>query len=68
MLEPEDVAKVIVDAATDDDPDTRYHVGIFAKTASTLNKITPDSISGRRNRSQVPPHERKHQLIHSASM
>lgn len=60
VLEPEDVAKTIVEAATDDDPETRYRVGMFAKTASILNKITPDSIWDAAMRSQNPIHERKH--------
>ena len=60
VLEAEDVAKKIVEAATDDDPSPRYHVGIFSRTASVLNKITPDSIWHAVMRSQVPSHERKH--------
>ncbi|MBV9241050.1 MAG: SDR family NAD(P)-dependent oxidoreductase [Acidobacteria bacterium] len=60
VLEPEDVAKVIVEAATDDDPNTRYHVGMFAKAASFINKITPDTIWDAAMRSQTPLHARKH--------
>ena len=60
VLEPEEVAKVIVEAAMDDDPETRYHVGMFAKAASLLNKVTPDTIWDAAMRSQVPQRERKH--------
>jgi len=60
VLEPEDVAKKIVEAAVDDDPAPRYHVGMFSKAASVVKKITPDSIWDAVMRSQVPPHERKH--------
>ncbi|MFL6373599.1 MAG: SDR family NAD(P)-dependent oxidoreductase [Pyrinomonadaceae bacterium] len=59
VLEPEDVAKKIVEAATDDNPAPRYHVGMFAKGASLLNKITPDSIWDAAMKSQTPLHERK---------
>jgi len=60
VLEPEDVAETIVEAATDEDPETRYHVGMLSKTGSILSEITPDSIWDAAMRSQVPPHERKH--------
>jgi NAD(P)-dependent dehydrogenase (short-subunit alcohol dehydrogenase family) len=59
VLEPEDVAKTIVEAATDDDPDVRYRVGMFSKTASVLNKIAPDTIWDAAMRSQIPSDERK---------
>ncbi|HEY2848173.1 MAG TPA: SDR family NAD(P)-dependent oxidoreductase [Pyrinomonadaceae bacterium] len=59
VLEPEDVAKTIVEAATDDGPETRYHVGTFARTASPLSKITPDSIWDAAMRYR-PTHEHKH--------
>ena len=60
VLAPEDVAKRIVDAATDDDPDTRYRVGMFSKAASLVNKFTPDSIWDAAMRAQIPTDQRKH--------
>jgi short-subunit dehydrogenase len=60
VLEPEEVAAKIVEAATDASPSPRYHVGMFAKAASLFNKITPDSIWDAAMKSQVPADERKH--------
>lgn len=60
LLEPEDIAKKIVEAATDDDPAPRYHVGKFAKAASALSNLTPDSIWDAVMKSPTTIHSRKH--------
>lgn len=60
VLEPEDVAAKIVEAATDPSPAPRYLVDMFTKRGSLLNKITPGSIWDAAMKSQVPPNPRKH--------
>lgn len=58
VLAPEDVARVIVRAATAARPDTRYHVGALAKVASVLRGMTPDRVWQAAMRRGIPnePH------------
>lgn len=44
VLEPEDVAKVIVEAATASSPKDRYHVGLKAKAYAAAYSLLPDKI------------------------
>lgn len=43
-LEPEDVAKKVVEAATAENPSRRYHVGIMSKTFGRAHDLLPDAV------------------------
>jgi short-subunit dehydrogenase len=44
VLNPEDVAATIVEAATADSPSPRYHVGMQSKVLSKVHDLLPDAI------------------------
>jgi NAD(P)-dependent dehydrogenase (short-subunit alcohol dehydrogenase family) len=54
VLSPEDVARVIVRAATAPRPDTRYHVGTLAKMTAVLRGFTPDRVWEAAMRRGIP--------------
>lgn len=43
-LEPEEVAKKVVEAATADNPSRRYHVGVMSKVMGRAHDILPDAV------------------------
>ena len=43
-LEPEEVANVVVKAATADNPERRYHVGVMSKVMGRAHDILPDAV------------------------
>jgi NAD(P)-dependent dehydrogenase (short-subunit alcohol dehydrogenase family) len=59
VLQPEDVAKVIVEAATDDSPQTRYRVGMMAKAMAVARGLMPDKIWDAAVAQMVPVDEKK---------
>ncbi len=59
VLEPEDVAKVIVEAATAENPDRRYHVGTISKVMGRAHDLLPDSVWDAAVARMVPMNERK---------
>lgn len=59
VLEPEDVAKVIVEAATADNPSDRYHVGLKSKLFAAAYKLTPDKIWDAAVSGMIPVDEKK---------
>jgi short-subunit dehydrogenase len=58
-LEPEDVAKKVVEAATDENPERRYHVGVFSKVMGKMHDLTPDAIWDKAMEYMVPTEEKK---------
>jgi short-subunit dehydrogenase len=58
-LTPEDVAETIVKAATAENPDTNYHVGMMSKTMSAVAGIVPDKIWDAMMQRQIPVDEKK---------
>jgi NAD(P)-dependent dehydrogenase (short-subunit alcohol dehydrogenase family) len=59
VLQPEDVAKVIVEAATADSPQTRYRVGMMAKAMAVARGLMPDKIWDAAVAQMVPVDEKK---------
>lgn len=59
VLEPEDVAKVIVEAATVESPDRRYHVGTMSKVMGRAHDLLPDSVWDAAISRMVPMDEKK---------
>jgi hypothetical protein len=59
VLEPEDVAKVIVEAATVENPDRRYHVGTMSKVMGRAHDLLPDSVWDAAISRMVPMDEKK---------
>lgn len=59
VLEPEDVAKVIVEAATAENPDRRYHVGVMSKVMGRAHDLLPDSVWDAAIARMVPMDEKK---------
>jgi short-subunit dehydrogenase len=59
VLQPEDVAKTIVTAATADSPQTRYQVGLMAKTLAVVRDLVPDSIWDAAVSQMMPNEEEK---------
>jgi short-subunit dehydrogenase len=59
VVTAEDVAAIVVEAATSDSPDNRYHVGMMSKAMSTASAITPDSIWDKAMEYRIPMDERK---------
>lgn len=59
VLEPEDVAKAIVEAATAENPDRRYHVGAISKLMGRAPDLLPDSVWDAAAARMVPMDERK---------
>lgn len=58
-LEPEDVAKKVVEAATADSPDKRYHVGVFSKVMGKMHDLTPDAIWDKAMEYMIPSEEKQ---------
>lgn len=44
VLEPEDVAAQVVEAATAENPSARYHVGAMSKTLGKIHDFVPDAV------------------------
>ncbi len=44
VLEPEDIAAKIVEAATVESPSTRYHVGAMSKVVGRAHDLLPDVV------------------------
>ncbi len=44
VLEPEEVATKIVEAATAQSPSARYHVGMQSKILGRLHDLVPDAV------------------------
>lgn len=59
VIEPEDVAKVIVEAATAENPDRRYHVGVMSKVMGRAHDLLPDSVWDAAIARMVPMDEKK---------
>lgn len=59
VLEPEDVARTIVEAATTDNPKDRYHVGLLSKAFAAVYHLTPDKIWDAAVSSMIPVDELK---------
>lgn len=59
VLEPEDVAKTIVTAATADNPATRYQVGLMAKAMGVVRDLMPDKVWDAAVSQMVPMEEKK---------
>lgn len=59
VLEPEDVARVIVEAATATRPSTNYYVGLVSKVLSVLHAVTPDRVWDAAAKRMVPFEEKK---------
>jgi short-subunit dehydrogenase len=59
VLQPEDVARVIVEAATNDNPQTRYRVGMMAKAMAVARGLMPDKIWDAAVAQMVPVDEKK---------
>ena len=59
VLEPEDVAKVIVEAATADSPKDRYHVGMMSKAYAAAYNLMPDKIWDAAVSRMIPVDEKK---------
>jgi len=58
-LEPEDVAKKVVEAATAESPSKRYHVGVMSKVMGKLHDLTPDAIWDKAMEYMIPSEEKK---------
>ncbi len=59
VLQPEDVAKVIVEAATADNPQTRYRVGMMAKAMAAARGLMPEKVWDAAVSQMVPMEEKK---------
>jgi NAD(P)-dependent dehydrogenase (short-subunit alcohol dehydrogenase family) len=59
VLEPEEVAKVIVEAATAENPNRRYHVGVMSKVMGRAHDLLPDSVWDAAVARMVPMDEKK---------
>jgi short-subunit dehydrogenase len=59
VLEPEEVANKIVEAATANNPDERYYVGMMSKAMSVANSLVPDAIWDAAAARQIPMDEIK---------
>lgn len=59
VLEPEDVAAIVVEAATADSPKTNYHVGMMSKALSTISGLLPDKVWDAAMQRQIPMDEKK---------
>ncbi len=53
-LEPEDVAKKVVEAATADSPSSRYHVGVMSKVMGRAHDWLPDAVWDKAMEYMVP--------------
>ena len=58
-LEPEDVAKKVVEAATADNPSRRYHVGVMSKVMGRAHDWLPDAVWDKAMEYMVPAEEGK---------
>lgn len=54
VLEPEEVAAVIVKAATVAKPSTRYHVGMMSNVLATMSGLLPDRVWDAAMERQIP--------------
>lgn len=59
VLQPEDVAKTIVEAATANNPKDRYHVGLMAKAYAAAYSLLPDKIWDAAVSRMIPVDEKK---------
>lgn len=59
VLQPEDVAKTIVEAATADNPKDRYHVGLMSKAYAAAYNLMPDKVWDAAVSSMIPVDEKK---------
>ena len=59
VLSPEDVAAVIVEAATVDNPKDRYHVGLMSKAFAAAYSLMPDKIWDTAVSRMIPVDEKK---------
>ena len=59
VLEPEDVARVIVEAATTTRPSTNYYVGMVSKVLSVLHAVTPVRMWDAAAKRMVPFEEKR---------
>jgi len=59
VLEPEDVAKVIVEAAKASSPKDRYHVGMLSKAYAAAYNLLPDKIWDAAVSRMIPVDEKK---------
>ena len=59
VLEPEDVAKKIVDAATADSPSARYHVGLQANVLGRVHDLVPDAVWDAAMKMMAPSMDKK---------
>lgn len=59
VLEPEDVAAKIVEAATADSPSARYHVGAMANVMGRIHDFTPDVIWDAAMKMMAPSMDKK---------
>lgn len=59
VLQPEDVAKTIVEAATTDNPKDRYHVGLMAKAYAAAYSLMPDKVWDAAVSRMIPVDEKK---------
>lgn len=59
VLEPEDVAKKIVEAATADSPSARYHVGIQSKVLGRVHDLVPDVVWDAAMKMMAPSMDKK---------
>ncbi len=58
-LEPEDVAKKVVEAATAENPSRRYHVGVFSNVMGRAHDLLPDAVWDAAMSYMIPSEEKK---------
>lgn len=58
-LEPEDVAKKVLAAATHKNPSRRYHVGIMSKVMGRAHDLLPDAIWDKAMEYMIPSDEKQ---------
>ncbi len=59
VLEPEDIAKEIVEAATATSPSARYHVGVMSNVMGRVHDFTPDVIWDAAMKMMAPSMDKK---------
>lgn len=59
VLEPEDVAAKVVEAATAENPSARYHVGAMANTLGRIHDFVPDAVWDAAMKLMAPSMDKK---------
>lgn len=59
VLEPEDVAAKVIEAATEENPSARYHVGAMANTLGRIHDFVPDAVWDAAMKLMAPSMDKK---------